>query len=178
MASAGPYRSLHLAQTDNHASTPPLSVLQARCPSCRPTNSIKALKATKHWRQQIYLLTYLFRCRKSTQWNKLVSSICCRTVKQIKFINQSSSSRENIFLLHGYMLEKFLLLFYCQVQCFQLGLAVLHIVDSSQWACGKNLYFSISHARRHACTHAHTHTHTYTNTHPFNGPSSGTTRVS
>ena len=31
-------------QTDNHASTPPLSFLQARCPSCRPTNNIKALK--------------------------------------------------------------------------------------------------------------------------------------
>ena len=35
-----------LLQTDNHASTPPLSLLQAGCPSCRPTNSIKALKAT------------------------------------------------------------------------------------------------------------------------------------
>jgi len=34
--------SLH---TDNHASTPPLSFLQAGCPSCGPTNSIKALKA-------------------------------------------------------------------------------------------------------------------------------------
>ena len=33
-------------QTDNHASTPPLSFLQARCPSCRPTNSVKALKAS------------------------------------------------------------------------------------------------------------------------------------
>jgi len=32
-------------QTDNHTSTPPLSFLQARCPSCRPTNSVKALKA-------------------------------------------------------------------------------------------------------------------------------------
>ena len=32
-------------QTDNHASTPPLCFLQARCPSCRPTNSVKALKA-------------------------------------------------------------------------------------------------------------------------------------
>jgi len=29
-------------QTDNHAGTPP----QAGCPSCRPTNSIKALKAS------------------------------------------------------------------------------------------------------------------------------------
>ena len=34
-----------LLQTDNHASTPPLSFLQAGCPSCHPTNSVKALKA-------------------------------------------------------------------------------------------------------------------------------------
>ena len=32
-------------QTDNHASTLPLCFLQARCPSCRPTNSVKSLKA-------------------------------------------------------------------------------------------------------------------------------------
>jgi len=32
-------------QTGNHASTSALSFLQAGCPSCRPTNSIKALKA-------------------------------------------------------------------------------------------------------------------------------------
>jgi len=32
-------------QTDDHASTPPLSFLHAECPSCRPTNSVKALKA-------------------------------------------------------------------------------------------------------------------------------------
>ena len=31
-------------QTDNHASTPLLSFLQAGCPSCRPTNSVKAMK--------------------------------------------------------------------------------------------------------------------------------------
>jgi len=34
-------------QTDNHTSTPPLGFLQAGCPSCRPTNSVKALKAQK-----------------------------------------------------------------------------------------------------------------------------------
>jgi len=32
--------------TDNHASTPPLSFLQAGCPSCRPTNNVNALKAS------------------------------------------------------------------------------------------------------------------------------------
>jgi len=32
-------------QTDSHASIPPLSFLQAGCPSCHQTNSVKALKA-------------------------------------------------------------------------------------------------------------------------------------
>ena len=45
VASAGPYAICTLLQTDNHASFPPLSFLYAGCPSCRPTNSVKALKA-------------------------------------------------------------------------------------------------------------------------------------
>ena len=45
-----------LLETDNHASTPPLSFLQAGCPSCRPTNSVKALKAHHiHWQFDIIL---------------------------------------------------------------------------------------------------------------------------
>jgi len=35
-------------QIDNHASTPPISFLQAECSSCCPTNSVKALKAIKN----------------------------------------------------------------------------------------------------------------------------------
>jgi len=34
-------------QTDNHASTPPLCFLQARCPSCRPTNR-QSTEGTKY----------------------------------------------------------------------------------------------------------------------------------
>jgi len=41
-------------QTDNHANTSLLSFLQAGCPSCRPTNSVKALKATKLFGNQPY----------------------------------------------------------------------------------------------------------------------------
>jgi len=44
VASAGYMQSLHLIP-DNHANIPPLSFLQAGCPSCHPTNSVKALKA-------------------------------------------------------------------------------------------------------------------------------------
>jgi len=40
-----PMQVCTLLQTGNHASTPPLSCLQAGRPSCRPTNSVKALKA-------------------------------------------------------------------------------------------------------------------------------------
>jgi len=39
-----------LLQTDNQASTSLLSFLQAGCPSCRPTNSVKALKAISFYK--------------------------------------------------------------------------------------------------------------------------------
>jgi len=39
-------------QRDNHASTSPLKSLQAKCPSCHPTNSVKALKA--FWKEKIW----------------------------------------------------------------------------------------------------------------------------
>ena len=39
-------------QTDNHASTSSLSFLQAGCPSCCPTNSVKALNEGT-WNQQL-----------------------------------------------------------------------------------------------------------------------------
>jgi len=46
-------------QADNHAITPLLSFLQAGCPSCRPTNSVKALKAyATHQRLLLKIKTY------------------------------------------------------------------------------------------------------------------------
>jgi len=50
-------------QTDNHASTSLLKFLQAGCPSCHPTNSVKALKDVRiHYKAlyncPVYLLTY------------------------------------------------------------------------------------------------------------------------
>jgi len=36
-------------QTDNHARTPPSVFLKVGCPSCRPTNSVKALKKKAHY---------------------------------------------------------------------------------------------------------------------------------
>jgi len=53
-------------QTDNHASTPPLSFLQAGFPSCRPTNSIKELKADNVHNKydEIWYLVFAFSALK------------------------------------------------------------------------------------------------------------------
>jgi len=52
-------------KTNNHASTPPLSFLQAGCPSCHPTNSVKALKViTSHRQNTCKLVNWSHNC-----WN-------------------------------------------------------------------------------------------------------------
>jgi len=45
VASAGPYASLHLAADRQQHQHPTTQFLQAGCPSCCPTNSVKALEA-------------------------------------------------------------------------------------------------------------------------------------
>jgi len=52
VASAGLYSSLHLI-SDNHANILPLSFLQAGCPSCHPTNNVKALKAWQKYKEKL-----------------------------------------------------------------------------------------------------------------------------
>jgi len=53
VAPAGPYASLYLAPDRQPCQHPTTRVfLQAGCSSCRPTNSVKALKA-QHWRQRL-----------------------------------------------------------------------------------------------------------------------------
>jgi len=49
-------------QTDNHASTPPLSFLQAGCPSCHQTNSVKALSGISQ-KKEIQHITTKFQQR-------------------------------------------------------------------------------------------------------------------
>ena len=59
----GHMQACTLLQTDSHASTPPLSFLQAGCPFCRPTNSVKALKAkgVAEWIGSIYSISLKFQ---------------------------------------------------------------------------------------------------------------------
>jgi len=57
VASAGPYASLHLAPDRQPRQHPTAQFLQAGCPSCRPTNSVKALKANVHNTRPLNLLS-------------------------------------------------------------------------------------------------------------------------
>ena len=57
-----------LLQTDNHANTSPLSLLQAGCPSCRPANSVKALKAFMLNQPQVNILVNIQENPTSNIW--------------------------------------------------------------------------------------------------------------
>ena len=72
-------------QTDNHTSTPPLSFLQAGCPYCRPTNSVKALKGYSqrvHLKSAATVLLRIFIALISTG-QKAVKRLCCVCVIRI-----------------------------------------------------------------------------------------------
>ena len=58
-------------QTDNHASTPPLSFLQAGWPSCCPTNSVNALKAIN--------VTIFMEMIEHTGWHRYVCQVSDNT---------------------------------------------------------------------------------------------------
>jgi len=65
-------------QTDKHASTTPLSVLQAGCLSCRPTNSVKALKAMfPIFVQQNYIMVLLTCQNQSRSRNEAIVDGAC-----------------------------------------------------------------------------------------------------
>ena len=63
MASAGPYASLHLAPDSEHPYTPAPTTLflQAGCPSCRPTNSLKTHIVSCFSKIQIGFYLFLYR---------------------------------------------------------------------------------------------------------------------
>ena len=137
-----------MLQTDNHASTPPLSFLPAGCPSCHPTNSVKALKDncpanhlawyinSGHTEQKTSSASYV-------RWQRGTARICC-CAKCCGAAGRRAAI-EHCLLLAGPT-----------------------AANLQQWqAAGE--------------WDGRTHTHyagTHTHTHPFNGPFSGTTRVS
>jgi len=57
-------------QTDNHTSTHHSDFLQAGCPSCHPTNSVKALKALIKPLKNFSKISYRYFTSKFSFWGK------------------------------------------------------------------------------------------------------------
>jgi len=77
-------------QTDNHASTPPLSFLQAGCHSCHQTNSDKALKAQCPSNRD--------KINQTNKMNKQTNVILARLAKtatQVKLIMLNTNTEGN-----------------------------------------------------------------------------------
>jgi len=103
-------------QTDNNASNPPLGFLQAGCPSCCQTKSIKALKATT----QIQMFS-IIRGFVDTDCNSLfrvtdtdsvhIRGHNLRLYKEHCNVNR----RMNAFVCRNMALYKFCIVLYCIV---------------------------------------------------------------
>ena len=90
-------------QTDNHASTPPFSFLQAGCPFCHPTNNVKALKATSVTLSLAITLILLVRCQgqhpackndnmlvRLSAWSE-VQTLCIWSIQEKRPLNRCSN---------------------------------------------------------------------------------------
>ena len=78
-------------QTDNQTSTPPLSFLQAGCPSCLPTNSVKALKTiTTNCTLFHQNVSSIYTCRRLVLPENSTEKNCART-----YYKKCSVTREN-----------------------------------------------------------------------------------
>jgi len=119
-------------QTDSHASAPYLSFLQAGCPSCHPTNSVKAtLKRTNTLKlylnignTALYKITYIF-----SQLHSHSQSFVIRSRFWFKLIFLFSLyvfliGSSYFFTCMFYCL--FYLLYHCYVHCFLLW-TLLHV---------------------------------------------------
>jgi len=141
VVSAGPYASLHLAPDRQPRQHPTTLFLQTGCPSCRPTNSVKALKestVSKHW--SIYILyqgtvhritQQLVKCSQTSRMlcERLADSMNPVWVKSTALRSLSTTSTLRLF-------------------DFQHHWSVTTLTSVT------------------AATHTHTRTHAHTHTHP------------
>ena len=70
-------------QTDNHASTPMLSFLQDGCPSCHPTNSVKALKASNVYPKKVKIKKKYKNTNSMSSRAKLQMLFCSKKITTI-----------------------------------------------------------------------------------------------
>ena len=105
-------------QTDNHTSTPPLSFLQAVCPSCCPTDSFNALKALQ-WCCYTNLVVYIFppSMTRSSQGPSFVPSFLCICVSVCVFQAMLNHWTKKIIVEEGHTVAQLVHILYVSA-CF------------------------------------------------------------
>ena len=95
-------------QTDNHTITPPLMFLQAGCASCRPTNSVKALKGlfVDNKLKLICLLTFQQLVTVSARQTQVILLICILEYKSLRRMGRMT--RSTILLVTSPYVHRFL----------------------------------------------------------------------
>ena len=92
VASAGPYASLHLTPDRQPRLHPTTQFLQAGCPSCCPTNSVKALKIQRETQQNSWCVAATYShffldspwvCQQRTVAVLSVLMLFCHTVNNV-----------------------------------------------------------------------------------------------
>ena len=138
-------------QTDNHASTPPLCFLQAGCPSCRPTNSVKAPKANKKYLGLDGVLAEAVATPEDVEFAERFAG--ADEVRQR--LDRDRTARHAVH--HHLELRNVL---------------VLDADDLEQRAAHDTLHYPTTYLLRQPVSRASVRTH------PFNGPLTATTQVS
>ena len=122
-----------LTQTHNHANIPSLSFLQAGCPSCSPTNSVKALKA---WTKMCvnYLKSSLLEqmkeesqgCNLEKELLKLHVRVRVHVCSSVVTVNKSS-----LFVAHHKRLQSLTDMIICSLfqikHCFAAKIITVHV---------------------------------------------------
>ena len=130
-------------QTDNHASIPPFSFLQAGCPSSHPTNSVEALKVQSCLASEAQTIHVLL------QWPELLAiafDTClptlawkCRSI--LILLAEISSSRKGVNSLPSSIFSQYHYL--CQIKyAFCLCLFVCSIITFQN--CCHNFFMKFS----------------------------------
>ena len=84
-----------MLQTDNHASTLQLGFLQAGCPSCRPTNSVKALKAHHNIIQRENCMCLIAQLEQNKYSHQQV--LCSASYNNNNDNNNNNNSHVNVY---------------------------------------------------------------------------------
>ena len=125
-------------QTDNRASTPPLSFLQAGCPSCRPTYSVKALKAQYGDHIMTTDSVTSIHAMYRIVWYRLYKLLCAVSLRACVTSRRQISTVKLTLSFARWLLPLLLCVVLFIFECiFYLILFYLQCFDTVGWAAGR-----------------------------------------